>query len=177
MCLRKLGKHGQHFILSVVSEFSDFSDVFEFSDLSEVSDFSDPIEFSFYNIVNFYRVSEAVDNQAKKRNLPWTIFKCCLLFGLYQSQTTLVWTLIGFKYFFLLGRSVQEKFRCSEDLHNIRPCSCNERFVTNDVVLVFVGDVGGYMYDVSVLVDQVSSFFSILLPHFEVFDGTAHPFS
>ena len=90
---------------------------------------------------------------------------------------TLVWTLIGFKYFFLLGRSVQEKFRCSEDLHNIRPCSCNERFVTNDVVLVFVGDVGGYMYDVSVLVDQVSSFFSILLPHFEVFDGTTRPVS
>ena len=25
---------------------------------------------------------------------------CCLLFGLYQSQATLVWTSIGFKYFF-----------------------------------------------------------------------------
>ena len=64
VCLRKLGKLGQHFILSEVSEFFYLSEVSEFSDLSEVSKFSDPFEFSFYSIVN------GVSNQGYHRQNP-----------------------------------------------------------------------------------------------------------
>ena len=87
----------------------------ESSEISETSETSDKMRwcpsfpsfpsFSFRVFVLHYRKWGVFTKILTRvlfilRAIFTNAFDCCLLFGLYQSQATLVWTSIGFKYFF-----------------------------------------------------------------------------